>query len=92
MGAKTLYEQFHGHAVRWIERFQFHDPKKLVILGKAHAIEYVSDKFNGGGDGKKAIYRHTFETPALVCADERGKCQLYILGDELIVTSDGIEN
>lgn len=70
----------------------FHVPKQLVFLGKAIAIEYECDKWNGGGDGTKAVYRHTFETPAVVAMDERGKKQIYIIGDRLKVTDAGIEN
>ena len=93
MSAKELYQRFHGHAVRWAKNFPFRQPSgPLVILGRAIAIEYECDKLNGGGDGTKAIYRHEFETPAVVCMDETGRKQLYILGNKIIVTRDGIEN
>jgi len=92
MSARDLYEMFHGHAVRWMKNFQFHTPRQLVVLGKANAIEYITDKYNGGGDGKMAIYRHEFETPALVCMDERAGKQLYIVGSRIKVTDAGVEN
>jgi hypothetical protein len=86
------YITFHGKRTRKERDVDFHVPKGLVVLGKAIAIEYECDKLNGGGDGTKAVYRHEFETPSLVCMDERMKKQLYIIGPNLIVTEDGIEN
>lgn len=72
--------------------FDFRPPKELIILGKAMAVEYECSKYNGGGDGKKAVYRHEFETPCYVCMDRSGKRQLYIVGNRLKVTEAGIEN
>lgn len=92
MTARKRYKDFHGHGVRWRKTHNFHVPRTFVVLGKAVAIEYETDKLNGGGDGKMAVYRHEFETPALVCMDETGKKQLYIVGKDLIVTDEGIEN
>jgi len=86
------YHRFHGHGVRWRKSWDFHQPRELVVLGKAVAIEYECDKLNGGGDGKRAVYRHEFETPAYVCQDETGRKQLYILGNRVKVTEAGIEN
>ena len=63
----------------------------LVFLGKAIAIEYQCSKRNGGGDGRSAIYRHEFETPAIVCMDEKGKRQLYIIGNSITVDDEGIK-
>lgn len=91
MNAERKYKQFHGHPYRYIKDFDFKVSKTLVILGKAVAVEYETDKLNGGGDGRKAIYRHEFETPAYVCCDPSGKRQLYILGDRLKITEKGIE-
>ena len=91
MIAKRYFE-FHGHKPRYIRKTDFHVPKGLVILGKAVAVEYYTDKLHGGGDGKKAVYRHDFETPALLCMDERGKKQLYIIGGRVKITDAGIEN
>jgi len=92
MNLEKGYKEFHGHAPRTRRSWNFHSPKGFVILGKAIAIEYETDKLNGGGDGKKAIYRHEFDTPCLVLMDERQKEQLYIVGKKLIVTDRGIEN
>lgn len=83
---------FHGRGVRKIRDFDFTLPKGFIVLGKVRAVEYITDKHNGGGDGTTAIYRHTFETPAYICADENCKRQLYILGEKVKVTRDGIEN
>lgn len=92
MSAYDRYFDFHGHGVRTRRKAEFHVPKSLVILGKAIAIEYECDKLHGGGDGKKAVYRHEFETPCLVCMDETGKKQLYVVGKRLKVTEAGVEN
>lgn len=92
MRASNRYIQFHGHGVRKRMSANFHYPESLVILGRAVAIEYECDKLNGGGDGTTAVYRHEFETPAIVCMDEKGAKQLYIVGEEIIVTDAGIEN
>ncbi len=86
------YDQFHGHSPRSEKEWDFHVPEGFVILGKAVAIEYRTDKLNGGGDGKMATYRHEFDTPCLLLMDERKKKQLYIVGRKLIVTDRGIEN
>ncbi len=85
------YEQFHGKRYRKISGFEFHIAKGLVFLGKAIAIEYQCSKRNGGGDGRSAIYRHEFETPAIVCMDEKGKRQLYIIGNSITVDDEGIK-
>ena len=89
---QTRYEDFHGHKPRTRKQWNFHVPSGFVILGKAVAIEYQTDKLNGGGDGKKAVYRHKFDTPCLLLMDERAKKQLYIVGEKMIVTDRGIEN
>jgi hypothetical protein len=86
------YRRFHGHGPRSRRLWDFHAPKGLVILGKAVAIEYETDKLNGGGDGKVAVYRHRFDTPCYVCMDETGRRQLYIVGKRLKVSEAGIEN
>ena len=90
--ARDRYEQFHGRSVRQERDFSFRQPKTLVVLGKAIAIEYECDKWNGGGDGTVAVYRHEFETQCLVCMDETGRKQLYVVGNKLKVTDEGIEN
>lgn len=90
MSAVRKYEQFHGHPVKFKKNHNLHVPTDLVILGRAVAIEYESDKLNGGGDGKKAIYRHKFSPNTLLCCDEKGKRQLYILGSKLYVNDRGI--
>jgi hypothetical protein len=64
----------------------------MVLIGKAVAIEYECDKLHGGGDGKRAVYRHEFEKPAIVCMDERARRQLYILGPKIVVDDEGIKN
>jgi len=86
------YQEFHGHDPRTKRSWNFHVPKGFVILGKAIAVEYETDKLNGGGDGKKAVYRHEFDKSTLLLMDERQAKQLYIVGPKLIVTDRGIEH
>lgn len=93
MALDKKYFDFHGKNTRKRRDINFHVPKKgLVKLGKATAIEYECSKIHGGGDGKRAVYRHEFETPVYVYADERMKKQLYIIGERLRVTDAGIEH
>jgi hypothetical protein len=92
MDAQRLYREFHGRNPRRTSSLDIHVPKKLVLIGEAIAIEYRCDKLNGGGDGKKAIYRHEFETPAIVCMDERAGKQLYVIGPRIKVDDEGIKN
>lgn len=91
MNLKSKYYSFHGRKPRKKEGINVHYPEGLVLLGKAIAIEYECDKLHGGGDGKKAVYRHVFENPAKVCMDEKGKNQIYIIGNKIRVTDAGIE-
>lgn len=91
MSARSLYEKFHGKNPRGTTAQNFHVPRTLIRIGKAVAIEYECDKLNGGGDGRKAIYRHEFETPSIVCMDETAGRQLYIIGKRLFVDEQGIQ-
>jgi hypothetical protein len=86
------YRAFHGHEPRVESVYKFHPPKGMVILGEIAAVEYVTDKNNGGGDGKYATYRHKFDRGSILCADEKMKQQLYIIGKKIKVTSAGIEH
>lgn len=91
-GLSSAYQDFHGHSPRGKRTFNFHTPKGLVILGRAVEIVYECDKLNGGGDGKKAPYRHKFGKGVLLCMDERARGQLYIVGSKIVVTDAGIEH
>lgn len=86
------YEAFHGRPIRSHSERRIHIPDCLIRLGDAYAIEYVCDKWNGGGDGKKAVYRHKFSPGAKLYMDERGKKQLYIIGSKITVDEGGIRN
>lgn len=86
------FREFHGRRPRFVYRADFYIPNKLILLGRAVAIVYEIDKKHGGGDGKITEYIHDFETPVGLFMDERGKRQLYLIGEKLIVTKDGIEN
>jgi len=91
MSAGRRYAEFHGHEPRYTRSHNFHVPRTLVLLGEAIAIEYRCDKLNGGGDGRRAVYRHEFEGGAILAMDERAGGQLYILGRKIKVTDAGIE-
>ena len=91
MSAFRKFEQFHGRPSRRVSSLDFHLPKNLVLLGEAVAVEYRTNKLNGGGDGKMAVYRHEFETPVILCMDERAGKQLYIVGPQIIVDEEGIK-
>jgi len=86
------YRQFHGREPRTQQRVRVFPSRKLVVLGRAVAIEYRCNKRNGGGDGRSAVYRHEFETPVDVCMDESGRHLLYLVGDHLKVDDEGIKN
>ena len=87
-----MYRKFHGKPPKKVYRRKFGDPKVLVYLGEAILIEYVTNKINGGGDGKMAIYVHKFKKGAKLYTDEEGKGQLYILGSAIRVQKAGIVN
>lgn len=91
-GGLSRYFMFHGRRTRKRRNVFFHKPRELIVLGEAVAVEYACNKKHGGGDGKKAVYRHEFETPVVLCMDERCRGQLYIIGKEVKVTSAGVEN
>ena len=86
------YERFWGRRVRSVTRRKFHIPKTLIHLGDAHAIEYCCNKWNGGGDGTTAVYRHKFKKGAKLFMDERSRVQLYILGTKIRISDPGIIN
>lgn len=88
----TRYRMFHGRPKGPWSLTQFHVPKTLIFLGQAISIVYLSNKKNGGGDGKLTEYEHEFETPVDLFMDERGAVQLYLIGKKLTVTHHGIEN
>lgn len=90
--SEALYKAFHGRTRAPWSMTYFHVPRTFIFLGQAVSIVYLSDKKNGGGDGKLCEYEHEFETPVDLYMDERGKMQLYLLGRKLTVTQDGIQN
>lgn len=86
------FQEFHGRRPASVYRADFLIPRKLIFLGRAVAIIYEVDKKNGGGDGRVSEYIHDFETPVGLFMDETGRRQLYLIGEKLKVTRDGIEN
>jgi hypothetical protein len=92
MTPEARYKQFHGRRSSQWTRKNFHYPKTLIFLGQAVSIVYLSNKKHGGGDGKICEYEHEFETPVDLYMDEKGKVQLYLIGQKLAVTDDGLIN
>lgn len=91
--AVNKYREFHGRNPRYAKTITIPDtPRTMIRLGKAIAIEYECDKLHGGGDGKKAVYRHEFETPCHVLITPKGDNIIYITGSKLKTTQAGIEN
>lgn len=92
MDAIGRYKQFHGKDPRYEQKVRIQPSRKKIVLGRAVAIEYRCSKWNGGGDGRSAVYRHEFETPVELCMDESGRHVLYLIGDHLKVDDEGIKN
>lgn len=90
--AQDKYFEFHGHEYEFVEERDIEISPTLVRLGRVHSIVYESDKFNGGGDGKKALYEHKFKRGAHLCTNEKGEKILIIVGDKIRVTDRGIVN
>ena len=82
---------FHGRPVRRSRTVTLNDVKGLIELGRIVAVEYECDKWNGGGDGTTAVYRHEFDRPVVLAADQTMRRQLYILGSSIRVTDAGVE-
>jgi len=78
MPARKMYREFHGRPVRYEKDVSFREPENLVYLGRVHKIEYISDKSNGGGDGRPTVFYHQFKRGVYLYTDEKGQ-QLYIL-------------
>jgi hypothetical protein len=87
-----MYSKFNGREVVPDKGKNFRLPKKLIPIGKAHYIEYISDKLNGGGDGEPTIFMHKFKVPVTIYHDETLKEQLYMIGDKLKIGTAGIIN
>jgi len=92
---KAMYRRFHGKTPLRVDCLTLDAPGKLpkvlIRLGEAHTTDYVSDKKNGGGDGKRNIFTHRHAKGTILCTDAKGKV-LYTIGPKLKVTSAGIEN
>lgn len=87
--AERIRAAFQGEGVDSAKPVRKPAPLVLVALGRAVAIEYESDKLNGGGDGTKATYRHEFAPGDVLATDQDGRT-LYVLGPRLRVNSRGI--
>lgn len=87
--AERIRAAFQGEPVDEAREVRKPAPLVLVALGRAVAIEYESNKKNGGGDGKRATYRHEFHPGDILATDQDGRT-LYVIGPRLRVNSRGI--
>lgn len=88
-----LYETFHGKPATGTERIEWRDPKHLVYLGEAEAVEYATDKVNGAPAdraGKKTSYRHSMLRKGNKLFTNEDGTMLIILGPSLRVEDRGI--
>jgi len=91
-GLVSEYRRFHGKDPDAAGKIRFDVPRGMVLIGRAVAVEYECSKWHGGGDGRKAVYRHKFGPGAILCMDEKHRRQLYIIGTKVKVTAAGIEH
>jgi hypothetical protein len=89
--AEKAYRRFHGKKPDQVVETEFTIPDKLIFLGEAVSIVYRSSKKNGGGNGTPRLFKHDFSKGVFLAMDKTAKRQLYIIGDQLKVTSAGIE-
>lgn len=90
---EDLYETFHGKPANGVERIGWRDPKHLVYLGEADAVEYTTDKVNGAPSaraGKKTSYRHSMLRKGNKLFTNEDGTMLIILGPNLRVEDRGI--
>lgn len=89
--AEKQYIDFHGYDPDLAQEVAFEPISHLVHLARATAIEYESDKENGGGDGKLSRYRHEFGKNVQLFVDQTSK-RLLIMGGRMYVNHRGIVN
>lgn len=64
---------------------------KLYKVGRALRVVYESDKFNGGGDGRRALYEHDFAASDVMWTQrKKGPALIAVTGPRLTVTDRGI--
>lgn len=83
------YKQFHGkcphtETVKEVKNFN-----TLVYLADPEILTYVSNKRNGGGNGKRNYFKHRFSKSTKLYCTPDGK-MLVIMGTNLKVTPRGI--
>jgi len=84
----SRYRAFHGHNPRKTANLPTPDVSELIFLANPEILTYVSDKFNGGGDGTEKFYQHRFGTRAKIFCNPSGTV-LIITG--IKVTHRGIQ-
>jgi hypothetical protein len=84
--AARVVRSFTGRPAARIRPLRFHRPRALAKLGRARAIVYESNKW----DGKARLYKHDFSKGTQLFADEKGRGQLYIRGPRVAVQRRGI--
>ena len=83
------YKQFHGEHPHKVTTKQIQNFSTLVYLADPEIITYASDKFNGGGNGKKNYFKHKFSKSTKLYCTPDGK-NLVIMGANLRTTPAGI--
>lgn len=84
----SRYRAFHGRNPRKIRHLRTPDTSEFIFLANPEILTYASDKFNGGGDGRKAFYSHRFGAKAKIFCNPSGTV-LFITG--IKVTARGIQ-
>ena len=88
--AQRIREEFQGAEIAgWCE--QRLPGGKLTRLGRAVSVAYLSNKRNGGGDGRMATYEHSFAKSNVVWSTRgRGARLVLVTGKRLTVNDRGI--
>ena len=88
--AVEAFETFHGYPAQYVSGIDI--PEHFGEPQKAVSVLYESDKLNGGGDGRKNLFRHRFRRGTVVeMGDSEYPC-LRIYGPTLYVDDRGICN
>jgi hypothetical protein len=82
-----MFESFHDFKPNGVSEIDLDLEGDLVLLGRAHEIKYLSDKWHKKEEG----YVHEFSPETYLFTNEPGNL-LIIWGEKLRVKSTGINN
>lgn len=85
--ARRMFESFHDFKPNGVSQIDLDLEGDLVLLGRAHEIKYLSDKWHKKEEG----YVHEFSPETYLFTNEPGNL-LIIWGEKLRVKSTGINN